>query len=219
MRLVCMSDTHGFHKKLTIPDGDMFICAGDFSMRAKMSHVVEFARWVDSLPHKYKIVVPGNHDMACEGNELWAQEEFAPAVFFRHDYHYVGGLRIFGSAYSSSIFEPSEWCYDYPRYGEFGPRLWSAIRDYPVDVLITHGPPRTIGDRVISQHDREDPHDGDGALLRVVKDIQPKVHIFGHIHEGYGSYTIQDCSTRFYNVSVCTVEYQPTNPVTIVDLD
>lgn len=218
MRIVAISDSHGFHDRLAIPDGDVFICAGDFSMRAKNAHVVEFARWIDSLPHRHKIVVPGNHDMACDGFEAWAREEFSPAVFLRHDFQVVGGLRVFGSAYSSSIFEPSRWCYDYPRYGERGKALWNTIRQFPdLDVLITHGPPYGMGDRVLSVHRGEDPHVGDQTLLAVVEDTMPKVHISGHIHEGYGSHVGKN-GTRFYNVSVCDVNYAPVNPVTVIDL-
>lgn len=221
MRLVCMSDTHGYHKQLTVPDGDVFIHAGDFSMRAKKPHVVEFAKWVKSLPHKYKIVVPGNHDMACDGHETWAKEEFFPAIFLAHNYVEIEGLAFFGSPYSSSIKEPSDWCYDYPRYGEEGKRLWNQISGHLniVDVLITHGPPKGVGDRVLYFDGSEDPEVGDDTLLNVIRRIEPKVHIFGHIHEGYGVHKIDGCVTTFYNVSVCTVEYKPTNPITTIDIN
>lgn len=219
MRLVCLSDTHGFHKSLKVPDGDILIHAGDFSMRAKTSHVVEFATWIKSLPHKHKIVVPGNHDMACETQEIWAREEFAPAIFLIHEYATVAGLQIFGSPYSSAISDPSDWCYDYPRYGERGRRLWRHIEpNRKLDILITHGPPHGIGDLVLNSHLGEDPNVGDVTLKRVVTEVNPKVHIFGHIHEGYGEYTIPTCDTKFYNVSVCTISYKPTNPIRVIDL-
>ena len=218
MRIVALSDIHGFHDRVSIPDGDVFICGGDFSMRAKHHHVVEFARWVNSLPHQHKIVVPGNHDMACECHETWAKEEFSPSVFLKHEFQDVGGLKVFGSAYSSSIYEPSRWCYDYPRYGERGKQLWNSIRNTPeIDVLITHGPPYGFGDLVKSVHKGEDPHVGDQTLLNVVNDLKPKVHIFGHIHEGYGVYS-NEHGTQFFNVCVCNVDYEPVNPVTVIDL-
>jgi hypothetical protein len=36
------------------------------------------------------------------------------------------------------------------------------------------------------------------------------------IHEGYGKMTVGP--TRFINASICTVGYEPTNPVIVVDL-
>ncbi len=221
MRLVCVSDTHGFHRRLTVPDGDVFICAGDFSMRAQMKHVIEFVDWVKRLPHPVKIVVAGNHDCYCEGNESFVKEEFFPVVFLNHESFTVNGVTFFGSPYSSAIHDPSDWCYDYSRWGERGERLWNSIRKNLIspDVLITHGPPYGIGDMVLFAHEGEDPHVGDHTLLKVVEDLQPKVHIYGHIHEGYGQYQHSTCSTKFYNVSTCNVDYRPVNPVTIIDLD
>ncbi len=220
MRIVALSDTHGYHKKLSVPDGDVFIHAGDFSMRAKKKHVVEFASWVKSLPHKYKIIVPGNHDMACEGQESWAKEEFSPAMFLVHDFVEIEGLVFFGSPYTSSIQEPSDWCYDYPRYGERGKRYWNSINGHYniIDVMITHGPPKFIGDLLCEPHVGEDPNVGDETLRTVVDRIDPRIHIFGHIHEGYGVYQVDTCQTKFYNVSTCTLDYKPTNPIVTIDI-
>lgn len=218
MRIVALSDTHGFHNKLTVPDGDIFICAGDFAMRARLKHVSEFAKWVNHLPHKHKIVVAGNHDCACEEQDFLVKDEFSPSVYLRHDFIHVDGVCFFGSPYTSAVHDPSQWNFDYPKYGERGKRLWLELLEAPkIDVLITHGPPYGIMDRVLDPHPGEDPHVGDETLLRVVKQIQPKVHIFGHIHEGYGK-QITEGPTQFYNVSVCDVDYKPINPITVIDL-
>ena len=53
-------------------------------------------------------------------------------------------------------------------------------------------------------------------LLNCVVEVQPKIHIFGHIHEGYGVYTNED--TTFVNASICTADYRPTNKPIIIDL-
>lgn len=217
MRIVAISDTHGYHKRLTIPEGDMLICAGDFSMRAKSYEVTQFAEWFNQQPHKYKVIVPGNHDVACEGDRPWCKEEFSPAVYLDHEESKVAGYRVFGSPYSSSIYEPSPWAFDYPPNGDRSERLWSQIPD-GIDILITHGPPKGILDVVLDPHVGEDQHVGDVNLLYHVKRVIPKVHIFGHIHEGYGKYISPVWTTEFYNVCVCDVHYQPRNPVTVIDL-
>lgn len=216
MRIVALSDTHGHHKKMTIPDGDLLIYAGDFSMCARLNDVVEFAAWLKALPHEHKIVIPGNHDLYCEGEFQWAREEFFPAEYLMHMPTEIAGYRIFGSPYSSSIFEPSRWVFDYPRDGPRSRQLWEHIPD-GTDILVTHGPPKGILDRVLNVHQGEDPHVGDFYLKQVVERVRPKVHIFGHIHEGFGSQVVE-YGTSFYNVCVCNVYYKPLNPVTVIDL-
>lgn len=238
MRLVCCSDTHGFEKNLNIPDGDVFIYAGDFSMRATTTHVQKFAKWIQTLPHKHKVIIAGNHDMACETmGRVWAKELFYPAYYLMHEPLTIDGYTLFGSPYSSAIHDPSDWVFDYPRFGERGERLWSSLLNIPqIDILVTHGPPYSIGDHVNGAHPGEDPSVGDMTLYDVVRQKQPLVHIFGHIHEGYGRHDRENllvdlnwyakmspCQetpnrTVFYNVSVCDVNYQPINKITVIDL-
>jgi Icc-related predicted phosphoesterase len=221
MRIVALSDTHLFHKRLAIPDGDMLIHAGDFSMRAKFGDVVEFATWFKSQPHQYKLLIAGNHDCYCDTHHGWTREEFFPAIYLCHEEVTVGGYRIFGSPYSPSPGyrnNHSSWSFDYPRPGPRARELWSQI-PYGLDILITHGPPKGILDLIPRDlcDPGEDPHIGDEDLAREVERACPKIHIFGHIHEGHG--TMQQSKTRFYNVSVCDDRYQPNNPITIINLD
>jgi Icc-related predicted phosphoesterase len=217
MRIVALSDTHGYHKKLTVPDGDMLICAGDFSMRAKLHHVTDFARWFKSQPHQFKIIVAGNHDMYCEDVPAWAREEFSPAIYLDHEEAEVNGYRIFGSPYSGAIHDPSNWAFDYNPKGTQPEYLWSQIPEN-LDILITHGPPKGILDHVKFVNIEEDANVGDARLLHHVKRTLPRIHIFGHIHEGFGSYKSELYTTQFYNVCVCDVDYKPTNPITVFDL-
>ena len=215
MRVVALSDTHGFHHDLKIPDGDLLIHAGDFSMKATVDDVIEFSQWFNALPHKHKIIVAGNHDQYCEDDPLFCDVEFRPAIYLNHESCEVMGYKIFGSPYSSSIYEPSPWSFDYPRNGPLSQYLWAQIPDH-LDVLITHGPPKGILDLVNDPHVDEDLHVGDMNLLNEVMNKLPRVHIVGHIHEGAGHY--DGVVTRFYNVCICDVRYNPTNPVTLIDI-
>jgi Icc-related predicted phosphoesterase len=95
--------------------------------------------------------------------------------------------------------------------------LWSQIPEN-LDILITHGPPKGILDHVKFVNIEEDANVGDARLLHHVKRTLPRIHIFGHIHEGAGSYISDLFTTRFYNVCVCDVDYKPTNPITVFDL-
>jgi Icc-related predicted phosphoesterase len=217
MRIIAISDTHGYHRRLTIPEGDMLICAGDFSMRARLTDVVQFGDWFNNQPHEHKIIVCGNHDVFAEGEEHFTRAAFAPAVYLNHEEATIAGYRIFGSPYSGSIYDPSPWAFDYNPRGDRSHAIWSQIPD-GIDILITHGPPKGILDRVLAPHLGEDPHVGDKNLLDSVKRSLPRVHIFGHIHEAYGSYESDLYTTKFYNACICDVRYDPINPVTVIDL-
>lgn len=217
MKIVALSDTHGYHKKLTIPDGDFLIHVGDFAMRANRSTVYEFAQWFKAQPHAHKIIIAGNHDVCLEGDRRWAVEEFAPAHYLMHEKVTLGGLTFFGSPFSPAIYDPSDWSFDYPPNGTRSRDLWDNIPK-GIDVLITHGPPKGILDLVKSPHPGEDPHVGDVNLLHRVMTIRPRVHLFGHIHEGYGTYQHPTVRTRFFNVSICNLDYRPVNPITVFDL-
>lgn len=48
VRIVCMSDTHSLtpHIKFDIPDGDIFIHAGDFTKCGRKEEVIEFNAWI-----------------------------------------------------------------------------------------------------------------------------------------------------------------------------
>jgi Icc-related predicted phosphoesterase len=101
-----------------------------------------------------------------------------------------------------------DWAFNLPR----GPRLaaeWAKIPD-TTDVLITHGPPMGILDHVWGEHV------GCADLLARIAAVKPKVHAFGHIHEGSGV-LVQD-GTTYVNASICDGEYRPVNPIRVVDL-
>ncbi|MGO1501447.1 MAG: hypothetical protein ACTHWH_09225 [Marinobacter sp.] len=79
------------------------------------------------------------------------------------------------------------------------------------DVLITHGPPKGIGDEAPLGFWCQNV-----GWVDLLQQLQLKAHIFGHIHEGYGEYTLG--KTRLINASTCTVRYEPTDPAIVLDI-
>jgi Icc-related predicted phosphoesterase len=53
-------------------------------------------------------------------------------------------------------------------------------------------------------------------LLAALRRLRPRLHVFGHIHEGYGVTT--EGPTTCVNASSCTVDYEPINPPITIDL-
>jgi len=89
LKIVCISDTHELHRDVDVPDGDLLIHAGDvtfFSQRPTV--LIDFNDRLAELPHKYKVVIPGNHDtlleavqkLAVESRKLYSGEVVLPRV-------------------------------------------------------------------------------------------------------------------------------------------
>jgi hypothetical protein len=48
--------------------------------------------------------------------------------------------------------------------------------------------------------------------------LRPRVHIFGHIHEGYGVYEDKELGITYINASTSTVQYRASNAPLVFDL-
>jgi Icc-related predicted phosphoesterase len=80
-------------------------------------------------------------------------------------------------------------------------------------VLITHGPPFGILDLPFGKEESA----GCRLLLKRVQEIEPRVHVFGHIHGSYGKKQIGN--TLFVNACLCNEVYHPVNAPHVIDLD
>jgi len=91
----------------------------------------------------------------------------------------IEGVRFWGSPWQPWFFD---WAFNLER-GEEIRAKWELIPD-DTEVLITHGPPQGHGDMTSR---------GEGAgcadLLARIRQVKPRYHLFGHIHEGYGTST------------------------------
>ncbi len=59
----------------------------------------------------------------------------------------------------------------------------NPVPNFPdVDIMMTHGPPHGHLDMTLS-----DEHVGCPHLLRAIGRARPRLHCFGHIHEGWGA--------------------------------
>jgi hypothetical protein len=59
LTIVCISDTHELHRELDVPDGDILIHAGDFTMFSRSPNAIrDFDAWLGELPHRHKLLEP-----------------------------------------------------------------------------------------------------------------------------------------------------------------
>lgn len=188
--LVLISDTHELHRDLAVPDGDVLIHTGDFTMFGKSERAIrDFNAWLGELPHRRKIVVCGNHEYAFHGNPGYYRL-LTNALMLVNESVVIEGAKFWGSAFSM--------------LDESGParsreaerrRIYDAI-PLDTDVVITHGPPYGILDTTVECQG----HTGDRELLRAVLRVKPKLHVFGHIHASYG--TTNTRNTLFVNAAL-----------------
>lgn len=210
MRLVCISDTHSLHRHIPhVPAGDVLIHAGDCLGAGTLDNVKDLNDWLGTLPHQHKIVIAGNHDWVFQEARSFAIEALTNATYLEDSGVEIDGVRFWGSPWTPTFMD---WAFMRDR-GKPINEHWGLI-PADTDVLITHGPPHGIADEVDMGLQFE--HVGCVDLLQRVRQLSLKAHIFGHIHEGYGEYTLN--RTRFINASTCTERYEPTNSPIIIDL-
>lgn len=225
VRYVCISDTHGLHEALEkpLPYGDVLIHAGDATHLGKPKEFSSFVRWWRSQPHPVKIFVGGNHDLPLDPL-FYAQEyqRFGHKTRLSYEHvkdflnsgsNYLDGdcITVYGQRICGLLYpERSSVC-----LGRLRPE-WRRICykriafEQQLDVLVTHAPPFSRCDC--------DPveHGGSFTLLEAVKKYRPRVHVFGHCHEGHGcSY---DGHTLYVNCSIVDDKYKAVFKPIVFDL-
>jgi hypothetical protein len=232
IRIVCQSDTHMRFEKAyletdaRVPDGDIYIHTGDFSMTGLLSECQLFDHFLTSLPHPHKICIAGNHDLTLD-SEFYSSgggrrfhgkntQDFnrCRALFTESDrYIYLqdSGVTVCGINFWGSPWQPTfgNWAFNVDR-GPLIKQKWDLI-PHGTDVLLTHGPAAGHGGLCSNGVDA-----GCVDLMDAIRRVQPKLHVCGHIHEDYGV-TVEN-GTIFVNASTCTLQYRPLNPPVIIDV-
>ena len=208
MKIVAISDTHGMHGSINVPDGDLLIHAGDFCSHGTMQNLEDFCSWLKILPHKHKIVVAGNHDRIAQENFTFTNDviDSAGAIYLEDDLAIINGLKIYGSPWTPMFMN---WYFMAKRGADIA-KKWAKIPS-DTDVLVTHGPPYGIMDKVNRSSQ------GCENLLYRIKELDLLAHIFGHIHEGYG-YGQMSLSQMMVNASICNDKCDPINEPIVFEI-
>lgn len=206
MRIVCLSDTHGLHSSMNVPDADVLIHAGDLTRFGNLEDIQHFSVWLDGLPHRHKLVIAGNHDRLFESNPHIAELSLGNVTYLRDSGVTIDGVRFYGSPWQPEFYN---WAFNLPR-GKALAEKWDDIPS-DTDILITHGPPAGILDRT-----KDGNQAGCEDLLKRIRELNLKLHVFGHIHEGYGQE--KKGNTLFVNAAMCDRLYKAVNFPVVVDL-
>jgi Icc-related predicted phosphoesterase len=189
LRIVCVSDTHGRHRKTVVPPGDLLVHAGDVTRHGRLDELDDFNLWLGSLPHRHKVVICGNHDFCFQEQANLARARITNALYLEDEAAEVAGIRVYGSPWQPWY---GGWAFNLHRGSELA-AVWAKI---PADtqLLVTHGPPEGVLDR-----NRHGEPCGCRDLLARVNEVRPRLHVFGHIHEAAGQTEID--GIRFVNAS------------------
>ena len=244
LRIACISDTHGKHWSIPIPKCDILIHGGDFTQSGETKHIQSLSDYFSSLKEqgivkKDIICIAGNHDMTLHADfyqhpNNWkrfhprngpldcnaAKQALQNCIYLEDEMYDLNiddekndgnescNVKFYGSPWSPTFHH---WAFNAER--DTIHEKWDMIpTNKEIDVLITHGPPLGRND-----YCRSNNRAGCLDLLRAVQnDIQPRVHIFGHIHEDSG--VSSDGQTLFINASSVDIGYQPDQPCIVFDL-
>ena len=198
-----------------LPQADILLHCGDLTFNGAFSQHERTLSFLKSASAKLKIVIPGNHDITLDAAyyaKSWqihgqrsgeqdlsairslyqgAEARDAGIVYLEEgvrDFRLDNGakLRVYASPWTPEF---CNWAFAYPRSEDRWNETETNKPQHPVpglaevDVMITHGPPAGILDRV----ERSGEHAGCEHLRRAVERCRPRLHAFGHIHEGWGA--------------------------------
>lgn len=223
MKIFCCSDTHGMHEKIELPkkgECDVFIFAGDFTARSSLGELEAFGKWLYyNIARRFRkiIMVAGNHDAIFQDAPERAELDLFRYLNEKEDIYYlqdsgctIDGIKFWGSPWTPPFMN---WSFMLPP--EEIAKKWAMIPN-DTDVLITHGPPFGTLDAVPEGDGYR--LCGDKELAKRVFEIEPKAHIFGHIHEAYSQTDVMMSKTHFVNCSFVNGKYKPVNKPIVIEI-
>ena len=206
-----LSDTHGMGFRLEdrpFQNADVAIHCGDLTEESKLEEYRASMRLLNDIHAPLKLVIAGNHDFTLDIPTFRKKVADArPCLdpdLVRNEYGDYGSARqIFDDARAAGVIFLDEGNHQFTLgngailnvyASPWTPSLGEGGFQYPpgrghnfeitkgVDVVITHGPPRGIMDYTDDRRRAGCP-DLFGAIARA----RPRLHCFGHIHEGWGA--------------------------------
>lgn len=187
MRLLAFSDLHQDLRQAAAlaeraREADVVIGAGDFgSVHRGVAETCDMLVVIEAPT----VLVPGNNETLDELRD--ACTGWRAATVLHGDGTEIGGVSFWGLG-GGIPTTPWPWSFDLDE-----DEAEQALAGCPegVDVLVLHSPPHGFldGDRSL----------GSMALLHAIERVQPRLAVFGHIHECQGQEAVVG-GTRLYNL-------------------
>ncbi|KAL3447183.1 Metallo-dependent phosphatase-like protein [Aspergillus insuetus] len=211
-RFLVISDTHGYELPSNYYEkpADVAIHCGDLTTGSKIEEFRSAINLLKTIQAQLKLVIAGNHDFTMDipvfqkkvaevdppldpdlvrkeygdfGEVMGLFDELKDSGIVlltegTHAFSLSNGasLKVYASPYTPSL---GDWGFQYhPEKGH----NFDLGEGEDIDVVITHGPPKGIMDMTYSGG-----RAGCPALFEAVARSRPRMHCFGHIHEGWGA--------------------------------
>lgn len=181
MKILHISDTHGCHRRLhDLPQADIIVHLGDFTMNGSEHEALDFMNW-----YPQTIFICGNHDDCLYGATIDGLDG---------NVHYIcnSGVEINEVKFYGVPMFMGDCITDRQT------KHYANIPD-DTDILITHTPPFGILDS------DDNIHYGSEELLARITAVQPRLHLFGHIHSQHGITILN--GTTFSNGAIMNTDY------------
>ena len=215
MRTVIISDTHGCHEEVDIPQCDLLIHAGDLEIRT-IKDASRFGDWWNSLEADIKICVPGNHDFLFESMpDIAANFLDNTNVLINSSIVLPNGICVSGTPYTPRFMDWAFMSEDAD---------CSALRHYGCispasDIIVSHGPIYGVHDLVNNKWQKAEPHVGSKVLRGLIESLesikidktlnenQERYFFHGHIHGDKDAVR----HTKFDNIDIFNVSVMDEN--------
>ena len=210
-RFLILSDTHGMEfrsEDRPLQHADVAIHCGDLTEESKLEEYEASIRLLKDIHAPLKLVIAGNHDFTMDipafrkkvadarpsldpdlvrkvygdygaARKMFEDARAAGIIFLdegNHRFILENGaiLNVYASPWTPSL---GDWGFQYlPGQGH---RFEIAKG---TDLVVTHRPPKGVMDYTEDKHRAGCPN-----LFGAVARARPRLHCFGHIHEGWGA--------------------------------
>ncbi|GAB1312477.1 Metallophosphoesterase domain-containing 1 [Madurella fahalii] len=210
-RFLILSDTHAGEVVLPNLPVDVAIHCGDLTDESKMDEFRTSLKFLRAINAPLKLVIAGNHDFTLDtpvfrkivagadasitpgeiervygdfGNaeQLLAEASRNGIVFLSEGIHHFdlqngASLTVYASPFTPSREAGGGFQFKRGEHHDFAIGEGRAV-----DVVITHGPPKGVLDLTDTKV-----RGGCEHLFAAVARARPRLHCFGHIHEGWGA--------------------------------
>ena len=218
MIIDCISDLHGHYPQLE--GGDLLIVAGDLFKNDDPKENIYLLGWLETQEYKTIIIVAGNHDNLLKSGYPSNKK----TAYLCDSGTEFGGLKIWGSPWTKRFSGENPRCLAFScETEEELAEHWKCIPE-DTDILVTHSPPYGILDEVdeVTKWGTKQFNVGSSSLLDRCFRIPYKLHVFGHIHEGYGMidgrHDPRGGHSILVNASHVNERYEPVNKPVRIEL-
>lgn len=202
MRILHLSDTHGCHHGLQdLPEADVLVHSGDFTMAGSEKEALDFLEWFCDLSYPNKIFICGNHDECMYGANVDGLD---------HNVHYlcnssvdIDGVKFYGVPMFMSDCVTSRQNRNYTNIPA------------DTDVLITHSPAYGILD-LDDGISGEFINYGSEELFNRIATLSLRAHLFGHIHRQHG--ILKQNGVIYSNGAIMNEDYSKLNSPSIIEI-